>query len=135
MAGVDLVAQDYPSAMEHLNLAIQMDSHSATAYQYRASLFGRLLQPEKAIADFSKAIEYGGSRDCLYGRGCQYHGTGPPGPGAQGLPDVLRQNIRLRKWQSASNASDAFYRLDNIQRSLAELQQSASRNPKTRRHS
>ena len=76
MAGIDTVGQDFNAAREHLNLAISMNPHSAIAYQSRGLFYIQVQQPEKAIADFTKAIELGGGADSYFGRAYQYHQVG-----------------------------------------------------------
>ena len=129
MAAVDTVAQDFPTAMEHLNLAIKMDPHSVPGYQYRGYLYSQLLQTDKAIADFTEAIKYGGGSDCFYGRGLQYHQIGKLDLALKDYQGFLDKQP-AKKFPAWLNMSDAHYRLDDVQRSLTECNSALGEEPK-----
>ncbi len=119
LATVELSTQDYPAALDHLNMAIQMDPQMAIAYQYRGVVYALINDSEKAIADYSQSLKYGASSDCYYNRAVQYHSTGQLDRALKDYQASL--NARPAKTGRVYvNMSDAHYRLDDIPLALSE---------------
>ncbi|HEY9756525.1 MAG TPA: hypothetical protein V6C97_15260 [Oculatellaceae cyanobacterium] len=129
MAGVDLLSKDMPAAMEHLNFAIQADPHSTFGYQYRGMLWAQLGQPEYAIADCTKAIEYGGGSDSNFTRGSQYYVLGKLNAALKDYQACIDKN-GAEKATAEINVADAAYRLNDLKHSLAAANKAVELSPK-----
>lgn len=129
MAGVDLLSKDMPAAMEHLNFAIQADPHTTFGYQYRGMLWAQLGQPEYAIADCTKAIEFGGGSDSNFTRGSQYYALGKLDAAMRDYQACIDKN-GAEKATAEINVADAAYRLDDLKHSLVASNKAVELSPK-----
>jgi tetratricopeptide (TPR) repeat protein len=129
MAAIELLGQDPTSAKEHLNLAIQADPHSANAYQYRGVLYGQLQEADKAIADLTKSIEFGGGSDAYFARGFQYHVLGKLDQALQDYKMSLQKG-RAKESDVWVNEADVLYRLNKLEEAVSLCDKAIDESPR-----
>ncbi len=129
MGRIDLLGQDPVAAKEHLNLAIQADPHSSTAYQTRGLLYGQLQQADKAIADLTKSIELGGGSDAYFARAFQYHVCGKLDQALKDYKMSLKKG-RAKKSDVWVNEADVLYRLNRADEAISLCDQAIDESPR-----
>jgi tetratricopeptide (TPR) repeat protein len=55
---LDFVDQKFQSSITHLNQAIALDPHFSRAYDFRGLCYAALAEPEKALSELNRAVEF-----------------------------------------------------------------------------
>jgi tetratricopeptide (TPR) repeat protein len=129
MAAADRIVKDNAAAMEHYNFAVETNPKSSVAYQYRGLLWSQIQQPEKAIADCTKAIEHGGDADCNMVRGSSYYSLGRLDSALKDY-QVCAEKPGSDKAIAYIDIADAAFRLNDMKRSLAAANKAVELSPK-----
>jgi tetratricopeptide (TPR) repeat protein len=121
--------EDFAGAARVFTGCILHRPDHAHAYYCRANAYAKLRQYDKAIADYSQALQLDPTHAAaLCGRGCAYNNSGQP---AIALDDESRAiDLDPKSVQAWCNRGIAFNKLGQPNRALADLSRAIDLDPK-----